>query len=167
MGMSLTRWIAIMLTGLLLQACGFQMRGTAIPPELMTMKVVGDNKSDFYRLVTTRLKASGVTLADKEGIPVLTLSGVRSSSQVASVDSIGQDREYLLGYSTQFTVSMPGKPTQVFPITFPRSSPSPSRSFLNKPDAALASSREQEQLGKEMQEQAANLVIRQLSQVKF
>ena len=32
---------------------------------------------------------------------------------------------------------------------------------------SLASSREQEQLGKEMQEQAANLVIRQLSQVKF
>ena len=63
MGMSLTRWIAIMLTGLLLQACGFQMRGTAIPPELMTMKVVGDNKSDFYRLVTTRLKAAGVELA--------------------------------------------------------------------------------------------------------
>ena len=160
MGMSLTRWIAIMLTGLLLQACGFQMRGTAIPPELMTMKVVGDNKSDFYRLVTTRLKASGVTLADKEGLPVLTLSGISSSSQVASVDSIGQDREYLLGYSTQFTFSMPGKPTQVFPITF-------NRSFLNKPDAALASSREQKQLGKKMQEQAANLVIRQLSQVKF
>jgi LPS-assembly lipoprotein len=91
---------------------------------------------------------------------VLTLAGVRSRSQVASVDSIGQDREYLLSYSTQFTVVMPGKPTQVFPITF-------NRSFLNKPDAALASSREQEQLGKEMQEQAANLVIRQLSQVKF
>ncbi len=32
------------------------------------MKVVGDNKSDFYRLVTTRLKAAGVQLADKEGI---------------------------------------------------------------------------------------------------
>lgn len=160
MGMPLTRWIAIMLTGLLLQACGFQMRGTAIPPELMTMKVVGDNKSDFYRMVTTRLKAAGVTLADKEGIPVMTLAGIRSSSQVASVDAIGQEREYLLGYSTQFSISMLGKPTQVFPITF-------NRSFLNKPDAALASSREQEQLGKEMQEQAASLVIRQLSQVKF
>lgn len=160
MGMSLTRWIAIMLTGLLLQACGFHMRGTAIPPELMTMKVVGDTKSDFYRLVVTRLKAAGVNLADKEGIPVLTLSGVQSSSQVASVDAIGQEREYLLGYSTQFSITAPGEPTQVFPITF-------NRSFLNKPDAALASSREQEQLGKEMQEQAANLVIRQLSQVKF
>ena len=160
MGTIFTRWMTIVLAGLLLQGCGFHMRGNGIPSELMTMKVVGNNKSDFDRLVTTRLKASGVTLADKEGIPVLTLSGVRSSSQVASVDSIGQDREYLLGYSTQFTVSMPGKPTQVFPITF-------NRSFLNKPDAALASSREQEQLGKEMQEQAANLVIRQLSQVKF
>ena len=69
MGMSLT------LAGL--PSCGgpaaaglrFSDAGTAIP-ELMTMKVVGDNKSDFYRLVTTRLKASGVTLADKENIPV-------------------------------------------------------------------------------------------------
>ena len=160
MGMSLTRWIAIMLTGLLLQACGFQMRDTAIPHELTTMKVVGDNKSDFYRLVTTRLKAAGVTLADKEGIPVMSLSGVSMSEEVASVDAIGQEREYLKAYHTQFSITVPGKPTQVFPITF-------NRSFLNKPDAALASSREQEQLGKEMQEQAANLVIRQLSQVKF
>lgn len=160
MGMSLTRWAAVALAGLLLQACGFQMRGSAIPPELMTMRVVGDTKSDFYRLVTTRLKAAGVTLTDKPGIPVLTLSGVSSSEEVASVDSIGQEREYLKSYSTQFSVTVPGEPTQVFPITF-------NRSFLNKPDAALASSREQEQLGKEMQEQAANQVIRQLSQVKF
>lgn len=32
MGTTLTRWMAIALMGLLLQACGFQMRGTAIPP---------------------------------------------------------------------------------------------------------------------------------------
>ncbi len=90
---------------------------------------------------------------------MLTLSGVGSTSQVASVDSIGQAREYVLGYNTQFTVSMPGKPTQVFPIAF-------NRSFLNKPDAALASSASRSS-SREMQEQAANLVIRQLSQVKF
>jgi len=80
MGTIFTRWMAIVLAGLLLQGCGFHMRGNGIPSELMTMKVVGDNKSDFYRMVTTRLKASGVTLADKEGIPVLTLGGVGSTS---------------------------------------------------------------------------------------
>lgn len=32
MGTIFTRWMAIVLAGLLLQACGFQMRGTAIPP---------------------------------------------------------------------------------------------------------------------------------------
>lgn len=159
MGTIFTRWMAIVLAGLLLQGCGFHMRGNGIPSELMTMKVVGDNKSDFYRMVTTRLKASGVTLADKEGIPVLTLGGV-GSSQVASVNALGTDTEYVLGFGTQFTISVPGKPTQVFPINF-------NRSFLNKPDAALASSREQEQLNREMQEQAANQVIRQLSQVSF
>ncbi|WP_421197381.1 LPS assembly lipoprotein LptE [Aeromonas enteropelogenes] len=160
MGSIFTRWMAIMLAALLLQGCGFHMRGTGIPAELMTMKVVGDNKSDFYRLVTTRLKAAGVTLADKEDIPVLTLGRIGSSSQVASVNALGADTEYVLGFSTQFTVAVPGKPTQVFPINF-------NRSFLNKPDAALASSREQEQLNREMQEQAANQVIRQLSQVSF
>lgn len=153
-------WLVILVAGLLVQACGFHLRGMTIPPELMTMKVVGDNKSDFYRLVTTRLKASGVTLSDKEGVPVLTLSGVGSSSQVASINVLGQDKEYVLGFNTSFTVAVPGKPTQVFPISF-------NRSFLNKSDAALASSREQEQLSKEMQEQAANQVIRQLSQVSF
>ncbi|MGL4716374.1 MAG: LPS assembly lipoprotein LptE [Aeromonas sp.] len=160
MGTIFTRWMAIALTGLLLAGCGFHMRGSGIPSELMTMKVVGDNKSELYRLVTTRLKAAGVTLADKEGIAVLTLGGVGSSSQVASVNTLGADTEYVLGFTTQFSVSLPGKPTQVFPINF-------NRSFLNKPDAALASSREQEQLNREMQEQAANQVIRQLSQVSF
>ncbi|MGL5155769.1 MAG: LPS assembly lipoprotein LptE, partial [Aeromonas veronii] len=128
MGTIFTRWMAIVLAGLLLQGCGFHMRGNGIPSELMTMKVVGDNKSDFYRMVTTRLKASGVTLADKEGIPVLTLGGVGSTSQVASVNALGTDTEYVLGFGTQFTISVPGKPTQVFPINF-------NRSFLNKPDA--------------------------------
>lgn len=160
MGNFFTRWMAIVLAGLLLQGCGFHMRGTGIPSELMTMKVVGDNKSDFYRMVTTRLKAAGVTLADKEGIPVMTLGSVGSSSQVASINALGVDTEYVLGFSTHFTIAVPGKPTQVFPINF-------NRSFLNKPDAALASSREQEQLSREMQEQAANQVIRQLSQVSF
>ena len=76
------------------------------------------------------------------------------------MNALGTDTEYVLGFGTQFTISVPGKPTQVFPINF-------NRSFLNKPDAALASSREQEQLNREMQEQAANQVIRQLSQVSF
>ncbi|PJG59193.1 LPS assembly lipoprotein LptE [Aeromonas cavernicola] len=155
-----TRLMAVVLTGLLLQGCGFHMRGSGIPSELMTMKVTGDNKSDFYRLVTTRLKAAGVTLADKEGVPVLALGNIGTTSQVASVNALGADTEYVLGFSTQFTIAVAGKPTQVFPINF-------NRSFLNKPDAALASSREQEQLNREMQEQAANQVLRQLSQVSF
>ncbi|MGL5224598.1 MAG: LPS assembly lipoprotein LptE [Aeromonas sp.] len=160
MGTLFTRLMAMMLAALLLQGCGFHMRSHGIPKELMTMKVVGDNKSDFYRMVTTRLKASGVTLADKDGIAVMTLGSIGSTSEVASVNSLGADTEYVLGFSTQFTIAVPGKPIQVFPINF-------NRSFLNKTDAALASSREQEQLGKEMQEQAANQVIRQLSQVSF
>lgn len=120
MGTIFTRWMAIVLAGLLLQGCGFHMRGNGIPSELMTMKVVGDNKSDFYRMVTTRLKASGVTLADKEGIPVLTLGGVGSTSQVASVNALGTDTEYVLGFGTQFHhlgtgQADPGLPHQLQP----------------------------------------------------
>lgn len=153
-------WLVILVAGLLVQACGFHLRGMAIPPELASMKVVGDSKSDFYRLVTTRLKAAGVELTDKEGTPVLTLGNVSSSQKVASVNILGQDTEYVQGFTSQFTIAVPGKPSQVFPIAF-------NRSFLNKSDEALASSREQEQLRREMEEQAADQVIRQLSQVSF
>lgn len=153
-------WLVILVAGLLVQACGFHLRGMAIPPELASMKVVGDSKSDFYRLVTTRLKAAGVELTDKEGIPVLTLGNVSSSQKVASVNILGQDTEYVQSFTSQFTIAVPGKPSQVFPIAF-------NRSFLNKSDEALASSREQEQLRREMEEQAADQVIRQLSQVSF
>ncbi|MGL5036415.1 MAG: LPS assembly lipoprotein LptE, partial [Aeromonas sp.] len=135
MGTLFTRLMAMMLAALLLQGCGFHMSSHGIPKELMTMKVVGDNKSDFYRMVTTRLKASGVTLANKDGIAVMTLGSIGSTSEVASVNSLGADTEYVLGFSTQFTIAVPGKPIQVFPINF-------NRSFLNKTDAALASSRE-------------------------
>ena len=116
--------------------------------------------SDFYRLVTTtRLKASGVTLADKEGIPVLTLAGVQhQSGRLRRRHRPGSRVPAGLQHPVQRDGA--GQTDPGLPITF-------NRSFLNKPDAALASSREQEQLGKEMQEQAANLVIRQLSQVKF
>ncbi|MGL5948847.1 MAG: LPS assembly lipoprotein LptE [Aeromonas sp.] len=154
------RGLLLLLSVALLAGCGFHLRQRGLPSELLTLKVEGDNKSDFYRLVTTRLKAAGVTLVNRDDVAVLVLSPVSGRSQVASLNALGADTEYVLGFSSQFSVQLPGQPKQVFPINF-------NRSFLNKPDAALASAREQAQLSKEMQEQAASQVLRQLSQVSF
>ena len=92
---------------------------------------------------------------------MLTLAGVRSRSQVASVDSIGQDREYLLELQHPVHRGHAGQTDPGLPITF-------NRSFLNKPDAALrllprAGAAGQGDAGTGRQPGR----VRQLSQVKF
>ena len=63
-------------------------------------------------------------------------------------------------FSTQYSIKVPDEEPQVFNATF-------NRTFLNKSSEALSSSREQEQLSKEMQEQTADLILLQLSRVTF
>lgn len=155
-------WLFLLTAGLLLQACGFHLRGgELLPPQLTTLQVKGDDKSDLYRLVTLRLKRGGVRLVDGgEEVPVLTLGGTAVSNQAATVDSRSQVVEYVMRFSTQYSIKVPDEEPQVFNATF-------NRTFLNKSSEALSSSREQEQLSKEMQEQTADLILLQLSRVTF
>lgn len=59
---------AVLLVSLVLTGCGFYMRGTGeineklLPEQLKVIHVDGDNRTDIYRMVTTRLRQSGVKL---------------------------------------------------------------------------------------------------------
>ncbi len=154
-------WLLLSLA-LLLQGCGFHLRGGALlPPQLTALQVKGDEKSDLYRLVTLRLKRAGVRLVEAgEQVPVLTLGSTQVSNQAATVDNRSQVVEYVMRFNTEYSLQVPDEETQVFNATF-------NRIFLNKSSEALASSREQEQLTKEMQEQTADLILLQLNRVSF
>lgn len=85
----LWRWLWLPLLGLLLGGCGFHMRGgELLPTQLHQLHLVGDSRSDLYRLVATRLKRARIDLvAGGEKVPQLTLGGINVVNQVVSVDS--------------------------------------------------------------------------------
>jgi LPS-assembly lipoprotein len=162
MNTGLTRWLLLPLLGLWLTGCGFHMRGDLdIPPEYMKVQLKGDNKSDLYRLVANRLQRVGVQLVPGgENVPQLTLGNIQVTNQAVSVDSRSQAVEYNMQFNTEYSIVMPEHEPQKFNASF-------SRTFLNKSSEALASSREQEQRTREMQEQTADLILIQLSRLKY
>ncbi|WP_445400298.1 LPS-assembly lipoprotein LptE [Zobellella sp. An-6] len=147
---------------LLLAGCGFQLRGgDNLPPELHRLTLAGDDKTQFYRLVSARLQRAGVQLVSPDGAtPVLTIAPLRQGNTVASVNARADTLEYAMRFGTRFTLDMPGEPRQVFNVTF-------NRSFLDKSDQALASSREQQQLREQMEHEAAEQILRQLNRLSF
>ena len=162
MNTGLVRWLLICLLGLWLSGCGLHMRGAVnIPPEYQKVQLLGDDKSDLYRMVASRLKRVGIQLVEGQSdVPQLTLGAIQVTNQVASVDSHSQAVEYIMLFNTRYTLTLPGHEPQSFNASF-------NRSFLNKSSEALASSREQEQLTYEMLLQTADLIIIQLSRLKY
>jgi LPS-assembly lipoprotein len=155
----------MILVSLVLTGCGFHMRGSMdeklLPSQLKAIHVEGDDRSDIYRLVTTRLRHSGVKLVDNsDEVPVLNLGNISVSNSAASLDNRSQVVEYVMLFNTDYSITLPHKPLQKFSARF-------SRVFLNKSSQALASSREQAQLRNEMEVQTADLILIQLSRVVF
>ncbi|PSJ44846.1 hypothetical protein C7H85_12810 [Zobellella endophytica] len=153
--------VLIVLT-LLLAGCGFQLRGGEnLPPELQRLALLGDDKTQFYRLVSARLQRAGVQLVEPDGAtPVLTIAPLGQSNTTASVNARANTLEYAMRFSTRFILDMPDAPRQVFNVAF-------NRSFLDKSNQALASSREQQQLHEQMEFEAAEQILRQLSRLSF
>ena len=155
----------MILVSLVLTGCGFHMRGSMdeklLPSQLKAIHVEGDDRSDIYRLVTTRLRHSGVKLVDSsDEVPVLNLGNISVSNSAASLDNRSQVVEYVMLFNTDYSITLPHKPLQKFSARF-------SRVFLNKSSQALASSREQAQLRNEMEVLTADLILIQLSRVVF
>ncbi|NHI02162.1 LPS assembly lipoprotein LptE [Oceanimonas sp. MB9] len=160
----LTRIKALVLLTLtlMLAGCGFQLRGgDSLPPELQRLVLDGDDKTQFYRLVSARLLRAGAQLVENDGdTPVLTIGALGQGNTTASIQPTGDTLEYAARFGTRFTLDLPDEPRQVFNVTF-------NRSFLDKSDQALASSREQQQLREQMELEAAEQIVRQLSRLSF
>ncbi|MCD8547970.1 MAG: LPS assembly lipoprotein LptE [Aeromonadaceae bacterium] len=151
------------LLGLLLAGCGYHLRGGSqlLPPELSRLQLIGDTRSDLYRELALRLRRANVQLVTAdESAAVLTLGDIKVHNEAASVDSRSQVVEYLMLFNTQVTLTVPEHEPQQFNVSF-------NRSFLNKSNQALASSREQEQLKEEMLTLTADQILLQLSRLQF
>ena len=98
--------IVAILTLLLLQGCGFQLRGAVVlPQEMAATWVAGHGVSgELTEAVSESIRRSngGVATAERDATAVLELSNESFSRHVATVDSDGKVSEYLLNYQVHW-----------------------------------------------------------------
>lgn len=160
----MTRTLLSVLTAILLSfalsGCGFRLKGDyQLPPDLKQMRLQSpDQYGELTRLVKNKLLRYQVELGDGARLPVLQLSNDKLERGTLSLFSSGQVAEYELTYSLDYQLIRPQRQPQQFSIKL-------RRDYLDDPQTAQAKSREMAQLLKEMRLQAAEQIVRQLSQL--
>jgi len=144
---------------LLLQGCGFQLRGSgqALPAGISPVALQGlDRFDDLYPVLSRQLRAAGVEVADS-GASRLRLSQRRSSRRVLSVDANGKVVEYELYEGVTFELTSRNGARAVEPQTV-----GVTRSHLNPEIDVLAKDQEEKALRRDMLQDLALRIISRL-----
>lgn len=166
-------YISLILLVFILHACGFQLRGSLnLSEELSPIYLQQNSAFELAREIKTMLAANNILLEQdinkahaNEIKTQLTILNEVKSRRVLSVDASGRAREYLLNYTVNFAIkikqpeAMQEKDIEAKDI---EDSISLSRSLLFDPDAVLAVDHESEILYKDMQRDAARLILLKL-----
>ncbi|WP_416305073.1 LPS assembly lipoprotein LptE [Neptunicella sp. SCSIO 80796] len=144
-----------------LTGCGFKLRGTnSIPAEFQTIQLQGVSQYDpLYRAVKTKLHNHKVTVTEPEdpALPILKLVKDNLERRLLSLFATGQVAEYELVYTVTYVLIMPDATDgEIFEFDIVRE-------YQDDPNAVLAKSRELDLVMKEMRNQAADKIIRQLA----
>jgi len=147
-----------------LQACGFQLRGSVeLPADMSPIYLEKNSVLQLGREIEALLRGNQIDLADdkKSSNAQLVLVKEAKKRRVLSVDSNGRAREYLLSYVVTFSIKLNSTDTATAKQEIPEKI-TLSRSLLFDPDAVLAVANESEILYKDMRRDAARLVLLKL-----
>lgn len=95
----------LLMSALVLTACGFHLRGSvALPPSMQHMHVSGGG--DLSRILTRALTGSGVDVQEKggPGIAELKITNARFSNDMLTISGYAQVTEYAVHYNVGFMV---------------------------------------------------------------
>ncbi|MFT4925264.1 MAG: LPS-assembly lipoprotein [Phenylobacterium sp.] len=166
--MSLKTPIGLILATLLLMqtGCGFKLRGHhQIPESLKVMHLdSADKYSELARLLRTQLALNNITLVEHSAhntqssktAATLELHQDKLDRRTLSLFPNGQVAEYELIYAVRYAVILPEQPAQQFDFEI-------YRDYQDDPESALAKSKEMKLILREMRQQAADKIIRQLA----
>lgn len=158
----------ILLCALILQGCGFKLRGSQALPETLNTVLINSSLqySPMSRALNRRLpvyqlngiiaNTSDVEELDTDSLVVINLSPENLERRLLSVFSSGQVAEYELIYTVNYQVTFPGAQTI-------SNAMSVSREYQDDPQQILAKSRELELVMAEMRLETADRIIRLLS----
>lgn len=163
--MSFCRSISLLITALLLSACGFHLRGSsalpggnrALPAEMaVTVVNAPSQTSELVRQLKRGLRSADIVVAEADDLPHAALLSLSEAldRRVLSVDSEGRAVEYELNYTVTFQVSRPDIAWEI-----PSQSITLTRDYYFDRLEALAASRQEELLRRNMQQEMARLIL--------
>ena len=161
------RLLAIIGLAMLTSACGFHFRGNyLLPDEVSNISVTSfDSYNQITRNVKNQLRLNGVEVVSPgSDVPNLHLisesdNDESDNGRTLSLYQNSRAAEYELSYRVSYQVSVPGYDKKTFNVNV-------TRSYLDNPLAALAKSVERDMTLKEMREQAAEQIVRQMARLK-
>lgn len=160
----------MLLAGLIaVSGCGFHLRGSKqapMPAELAELRVqVSGGASSYDPLLNAMHNAlrtqGGVAIAERGDAPLLTLFGERVENRVISVDASGKAREYMMRYEVSFRLNDAEGRALLAPQTVVRQ-----KSYTFDPLNVLAKEREEQELRREAQREAAEQIVRRLARYR-
>lgn len=163
--MSFCRSISFLITALLLTACGFHLRGSpalpggnrALPPEMaVTVVDAPSQTSELVRQLKRALRSLDIVVAEAEDFPQAAMLTLREelNRSVLSVDTGGRAVEYELNYTVTFQVSRDDIAWEI-----PSQSITLTRDYYFDRLEALAATRQEEMLRRNMQQEMARLIL--------
>lgn len=142
----------------LVGSCGFQLRGDVqLAPGLSPLHIADSGSPALRSEIRAMLRSSGVALArqPESAAAVLEIERASQSRRVLSVDAQGRAREYEVLYSVRYRVRRNDKPQLARTVRL-------SREILFDADSVLALDYETRSLYRDMQRDAARLILQQL-----
>jgi len=159
-----TKWLKhffVLLLGVSLVSCGFQLRGAYKLPAAMQVTYINQQQvnADLVRSLKIALRASDIKITDvKTGnAAVLQLYNETKDKRTVSVDAQGRAREYTLTYALRFSLTSNQHDFEIAEQTIRID-----RDFIFDPEDVLGNSRGESQLYEEMQQDLVRLLLLRL-----
>lgn len=141
-----------------INACGFQLRGAMdISQDIAPIYIQQNSAFELAREIKMLLVSNNISMVNEQSAAVseLTLSKETKQQRVLSVDIDGRAREYLLMYTASFSIKIKQEKQRDDSVSL-------TRSLLFDTEAVVAVANESETLYKDMQRDAARLILLKL-----
>lgn len=151
-------------------SCGFHLRGALrlpghITPIFLDLSTSDDELGRELQSLLSSSAENALAASSVEAKTVLNIFKVQKKQRVVAVDNIGRAREYELNYQFRYELKTISK-TAAQPEIIKTNTVKLKRDLLFDPGSVLAVDHEKESLYEDMRQDAALLVLRQLSVIK-
>ena len=156
----LARLLCLCFVASLLTGCGFHLRGNLPLSQFPAIYLQSDAHSELAALLNQRFQQNDVELLSsyQSNRPSLVLQQDTLERRTLSLFANGQVAEYELIYKVEYQIQLPDQEPQKYQFEL-------FRDYQDDPNQALAKAQELELLLKELRQQAANRIIRQLARL--